>query len=98
MQEGSVLALVGPNGAGKTTLLRRAAALDAPTEGQIKVAGLDTQDDPRGVHAALGYLPDFFGLYRRAVGPSLPDLRPRSRGVSEREAHVAVDGRGCARN
>ena len=63
VRPGAVLALVGPNGAGKSTLLRCVAALDAPTEGRITVAGLNTQADPRAVHALLGYLPDFFGLY-----------------------------------
>src|SRR5690606_31914263 len=27
------------------------------------IDGLDTRDAPRAVHARLGYLPDFFGLY-----------------------------------
>jgi ABC-2 type transport system ATP-binding protein len=61
--EGSVAALVGPNGAGKTTLLRMIAALLEPTSGTAVVADRDAREDPRGVHAAVGYLPDFFGLY-----------------------------------
>lgn len=59
----TITALVGPNGAGKTTLLRCLAALDTPYEGTVRIAGLDTRDDPRAIHAQLGYLPDFFGLY-----------------------------------
>ena len=88
--EGAVLALVGPNGAGKTTLMRCMAALDAPTEGQISIAGLDTQADPRGVHAALGYLPDFYGLYDQlSVRRSLV-YAARSRGVTAEAAGVAA--------
>lgn len=63
VEEGSVAALVGPNGAGKTTLLRMIAALLEPTSGAALVAGHDVGEDARGVHAAVGYLPDFFGLY-----------------------------------
>jgi ABC-2 type transport system ATP-binding protein len=59
----TITALVGPNGAGKTTLLRCLAALDTPYEGTVRIAGLDTRDNPRAIHAKLGYLPDFFGLY-----------------------------------
>jgi ABC-2 type transport system ATP-binding protein len=59
----TITALVGPNGAGKTTLLRCLAALDMPYDGTVRIAGLDTRDDPRAIHAQLGYLPDFFGLY-----------------------------------
>jgi ABC-2 type transport system ATP-binding protein len=63
LEAGTVCALVGPNGAGKTTLLRMLACLLEPTSGAARVFGHDIGDDPRGVHAALGYLPDFFGLY-----------------------------------
>src|SRR5262245_56620169 len=59
----TITALVGPNGAGKTTLLRCLAALDMPYDGNDRIGGLNTRDDPRGIHALLGYLPDFFGLY-----------------------------------
>ena len=59
----TITALVGPNGAGKTTLLRCLAALEAPYTGSVIVDGLDTCDAPREIHARLGYLPDFFGLY-----------------------------------
>ena len=91
VEPGAVLALVGPNGAGKTTLLRCVAALDAPTEGAITVAGLDTQDDPRGVHAALGYLPDFFGLYDELSVRRCLVYAARSRGVAASEAGAAAE-------
>jgi len=87
---GAVLALVGPNGAGKTTLMRCMAALDAPTQGQIRIAGIDTQDDPRGVHAAIGYLPDFFGLYDELSVHRSLTYAARSRGVPQADAEGAV--------
>ncbi|HEX4180215.1 MAG TPA: ABC transporter ATP-binding protein [Caulobacteraceae bacterium] len=93
--EGAVLALVGPNGAGKTTLMRCMAALDTPTEGAIRIAGLDTQADPRAVHAALGYLPDFFGLYDQLTVRQSLIYAARSRGVAaaaaDRAALAAAD-------
>lgn len=91
VERGAVLAMVGPNGAGKTTLLRCIAALDAPTEGRITVAGLDTQADPRGVHAALGYLPDFFGLYEELSVRRCLLYAARSRGVAEADAGRAAE-------
>jgi len=63
VERGAITALVGPNGAGKTTLLRCMAALETPYEGQVIIDGLDTSEAPRAIHARLGYLPDFFGLY-----------------------------------
>jgi ABC-2 type transport system ATP-binding protein len=88
---GAVLAMVGPNGAGKTTLLRCMAALDNPTEGAIAIAGLDTRTDPRGVHAAIGYLPDFFGLYEELSVRRALTYAARSRGVSAADAEKAVE-------
>jgi len=91
VRPGAVLAMVGPNGAGKTTLLRCMAALDEPTSGRIRIAGIDTQDDPRGVHAALGYLPDFFGLYDELSVRRSLIYAARSRGVSAARAGEAAE-------
>jgi len=59
----TIVALVGPNGAGKTTLLRCLAALEPPYSGTVTIDDLDTREHPREIHARLGYLPDFYGLY-----------------------------------
>ncbi len=88
--EGAVLALVGPNGAGKTTLLRCMAALDAPAEGSIRITGVDTQADPRAVHAALGYLPDFYGLYDQLSVRQALVYAARSRDVPTAAAEAAA--------
>src|ERR1700748_3286321 len=59
----TITALVGPNGAGKTTLLRCLAALEDPYSGKVIIDGMDTTHAPREIHARMGYLPDFYGLY-----------------------------------
>ena len=63
IESGSVTALVGPNGAGKTTVLRCLAAIEQPFSGSVSICGIDTQEDPRGIHRKVAYLADFFGLY-----------------------------------
>jgi len=60
---GQVTALVGANGAGKTTLLLILATLLAPDSGEIRVAGHDLRTHPREARAALGWMPDTFGVY-----------------------------------
>lgn len=79
----SITALVGPNGAGKTTLLRCLAALEEPFSGNIRIAGVDVQRDPRTAHAVIGYLPDDFGLYRDLTLYQCLLYAGRSRGVME---------------
>jgi ABC-2 type transport system ATP-binding protein len=61
--EGSITALVGPNGAGKTTLMRCMTALARPSEGTVRIDGIDTSADPHACHRLLGFLADNFGLY-----------------------------------
>ncbi|MGE5131153.1 MAG: ATP-binding cassette domain-containing protein [Sphingomonadaceae bacterium] len=63
MRAGLVMGLVGPDGAGKTTLMRLVAGLLAPDAGRIRVLGLDATREALAVQAALGYMPQRFGLY-----------------------------------
>jgi len=44
LQPGAFVAVVGANGSGKTTLARHLNALLLPTQGLVRVAGLDTRD------------------------------------------------------
>ncbi len=63
IEEGSVFGFIGPNGAGKTTTMRILTTLLRPTAGKAWVAGHSVTDDPRSVRRAIGYMPDFFGVY-----------------------------------
>ena len=61
--EGEIFGFVGPNGAGKTSTIRMIATLLQPTSGEIRVAGHPVHSNPRAVRRAIGYMPDFFGVY-----------------------------------
>jgi ABC-2 type transport system ATP-binding protein len=63
VEQGAIYGFVGPNGAGKTTTMRMITTLLQPTAGEAWVAGRSVTRDPRSVRRAIGYMPDFFGVY-----------------------------------
>jgi ABC-2 type transport system ATP-binding protein len=50
--------LLGPNGAGKSTLLKALLGFIAPSEGQMRVLGLDVAVSPIEIRGRLGYMPE----------------------------------------
>jgi ABC-2 type transport system ATP-binding protein len=60
---GSVFGMVGPNGAGKTSTLRMLATLLEPSSGDATIAGASIKNEVMRVRRAIGYMPDFFGVY-----------------------------------
>ena len=64
---GEGTALLGRNGAGKSTTMRVLAGVVPPTEGVVRVAGLDIRSQTLAVKRLTGYCPDVGGLVPRAT-------------------------------
>lgn len=62
--KGDLFGFIGSNGAGKTTTLRILATFLAPSAGQAMVLGHDVVRDADAVRHVIGYMPDFFGVYK----------------------------------
>ena len=63
IEQGDVFGFIGPNGAGKSTTIKILATLLRPTSGMARVAGFSVDAGVREIRRAMGYMPDFFGLY-----------------------------------
>ena len=61
---GDLLGFLGSNGAGKTTTLRILATFLAPSAGTVKILGRDVVLEADAVRHVIGYMPDFFGVYK----------------------------------
>jgi ABC-2 type transport system ATP-binding protein len=63
LDKGDVYGFIGPNGAGKTTTMRILATLLQPTWGEATVCGYSIYNNAKEIRRAIGYMPDFFGVY-----------------------------------
>lgn len=64
VNRGDLFGFIGSNGAGKTTTLRILATFLAPSGGKAEVLGHDVVQDADKVRHIIGYMPDFFGVYK----------------------------------
>jgi ABC-2 type transport system ATP-binding protein len=63
IEAGELFGFVGPNGAGKTSTIRMMTGLLQPTAGDVKIDGQSVRENPDAIRRAIGYMPDFFGVY-----------------------------------
>ncbi|HYY29606.1 MAG TPA: ATP-binding cassette domain-containing protein, partial [Chthoniobacterales bacterium] len=85
IRSGRITGLVGPDGAGKTTLIRIIAGLLLPSEGAVKVLGLDTVHEAAQIQERCGYMPQRFGLYEDLSVIQNLDLYADLRGLADSE-------------
>jgi ABC-2 type transport system ATP-binding protein len=64
VQKGDLFGFIGSNGAGKTTTLRILATFLAPSAGTAIIMGHDVVRNADAVRHVIGYMPDFFGVYK----------------------------------
>ncbi|MDR9784688.1 ATP-binding cassette domain-containing protein [Rhizobium redzepovicii] len=88
---GAITGLVGPDGAGKTTLIRLMTGLMLPDAGTVEVLGFDTRKNAAGIQAAIGYMPQRFGLYEDLSVQENLDLYADLRGLPKSERAGAFD-------
>ncbi len=98
VKSGEIVGLLGPNGAGKSTIIKTLTGYLQPDEGTVMVDGINVLDNPQGVQASIGYLPENAPLYPELTVQSylrmMADLREIPDG--ERKARLSEAIRSTA--
>ncbi|HLE95033.1 MAG TPA: ABC transporter ATP-binding protein [Acidimicrobiia bacterium] len=82
-----VTGLLGPNGAGKTTLLRIITGLQRPSQGNIRILGVDPRADPV-IYRKIALVPEDETVYDRLTGRQFVELAARLAKVDNPKSRV----------
>jgi ABC-2 type transport system ATP-binding protein len=91
LRRGEVLGFLGPNGAGKTTTMQMICGVLAPSEGVVRIGGVDLLEDPIGAKRQLGYLPEQPPLYREFTVDEYLRYCAHLHGLRNRQANTAME-------
>ena len=91
VRKGEIIGFLGPNGAGKSTTLRMLTGYLRPTDGAIRVGGVDAVRDPIGARRFIGYLPESVPLYKEMRVDEYLRYRARLKGVARPQIAGRID-------
>jgi len=90
VRKGEVLGFLGPNGAGKSTAMKIITCYLSPTEGTVKVDGLDVVNDSLAVRKRIGYLPETPPLYMDMTVKTYLEFAAKIKGVPPSKMRESV--------
>lgn len=91
VKKGEILGFLGPNGAGKSTAMKIITCFLSPTEGTVKVDGLDVFEKSLEVRKRIGYLPENPPLYTDMTVRDYLRFTARIKGVSSKRLRESVN-------
>lgn len=94
VEPGEFVGLIGHNGAGKTTMLRMISGQLVPTEGTVRIDGVDVAADPGAARARLGFVPEEPALYDYLTAREFLEFVVSVRGRGDIDEALAVAGLG----
>tara|TARA_Y100000590_G_scaffold93798_1_gene106283 strand:+ start:17628 stop:18344 length:717 start_codon:yes stop_codon:yes gene_type:complete len=91
VKKGEVLGFLGPNGAGKSTTMKMITGFIKPTNGLIKVKGMDVETNSIDCKKLIGYLPEGAPLYGDMTPLNMLKFVSFIRGMNSKEFKKALD-------
>ncbi len=91
VEKGEVLGFLGPNGAGKSTTMKIITGFLSPTEGAVRVDGMDIVDDSLEARKRIGYLPEHPPLYLDMSVKNYLEFTGRIRGIGKKHLQSSVE-------
>ena len=91
ISDGEIVGFLGANGAGKSTTLKILSGYLAPTNGKVKINGLDIEKDSLAIRKIIGYLPENNPLYFDMNVYELLKFTANIRNIKGDEFNIALD-------
>jgi ABC-2 type transport system ATP-binding protein len=91
VNKGEILGFLGPNGAGKSTAMKIITCYLSPTEGTVKVDGLDVVENSLEVRKRIGYLPETPPLYMDMTVKTYLEFAAKIKGVPHSKVRESVN-------
>ena len=91
ISDGEIVGFLGANGAGKSTTLKILSGCLAPTNGKVKINGLNIEKDSLAIRKIIGYLPENNPLYFDMNVYELLKFTANIRNIKGDEFNIALD-------
>ncbi|MCB9692773.1 MAG: ABC transporter ATP-binding protein [Alphaproteobacteria bacterium] len=95
LEPGTFVGLIGHNGAGKSTTLKMITGMLRPTEGEIRIGGIDVFADPLEARKRFGAVPENPALYEYMTAREFLQFIAEVRGASGIDDALALTGLGA---
>lgn len=91
IRQGEIYGFLGPNGAGKTTTIRMLTGTLKPTDGEIRILGLDLKKQELEIKRRIGVVPDEPKIYPNLKGFEFLDFVMEVYKIDKKKTKERID-------
>lgn len=91
LKHGEIYGFLGPNGAGKSTTMKMITGLLRPTEGRVRLFGLNPYESEIEAKRLIGVVPEHLQMYDRLTGREFLEFAARMYQVSENQYNCKIE-------